>query len=102
MFQITRIKDIQQKLNEYERIIKLKLDYDLDILLQLAKLDDKMTKDSNVVSESMTDDDLSDEPELLVPINELDEDDELLEPALPPPPTTPRAKRGRPKKGKKN
>ena len=47
MVQIQRIRDLQAKLNEYERIIKLKIESDLNILIQLAQIDIMMDLQSN-------------------------------------------------------
>lgn len=90
--QISRIKNIYGKLNEYEKIIKIKLEYDLDILTKLAVLDAFMIEDSDrdIVREDIID------PEEQVPLIGDYYDDENkkieFEPVKP--------KRGRPKKKK--
>ena len=90
MIQINRIRNLESKVNEYERIIKLKLKYHLHILDQLAKLDALM---------SLDEDDTDNESEIdtgygLPMICE--EDEERIEPCLPI--TVINRKRGRPNK----
>ena len=46
------IKDIKQKVDLYDKIIKQKLDYDIELLYQLALLDAEMNQDEEDITEN--------------------------------------------------
>lgn len=46
------IRDIKQKVDLYDKIIKQKLDYDIEILYQLALLDSEMNQDDEDLTEN--------------------------------------------------
>lgn len=43
LLQLQRIKNLQEKIELYDKIIRSKLEYDLDILVRLAQLDHAMS-----------------------------------------------------------